>query len=78
VLGATARLRYAKRNPDATDWQAKLFARRPFKVAAMVVASKMARIAWALLAAAAPVLVSVWLLAYASVLRAVGRTNCGQ
>ena len=49
VLGATARLRYAKRAPEATDWSTRLLARRPFKVAAVALANKMARIAWALL-----------------------------
>lgn len=49
VLGATARLRYARRSPDAADWPTRLLARRPFKVAAVALANKMARIAWALL-----------------------------
>lgn len=50
VLGATARLRYAKRAPEGTDWPTRLLARRPFKVAAVALANKIARIAWALLA----------------------------
>ena len=50
VLGATARLRYARRAPDAGGWPARLLARRPFKVAAVALANKMARIAWVLLA----------------------------
>jgi predicted dehydrogenase len=33
----------------AADWAARLLARRPFKVAAVALANKMARIAWALL-----------------------------
>lgn len=49
VLGATARLRYARSAPDRADWLARLLARRPFKVAAVALANKMARIAWALL-----------------------------
>jgi transposase len=49
VLGATARLRYARQKPEATDWVTRLLARRPFKVAAVALANKMARIAWALL-----------------------------
>jgi transposase len=49
VLGATARLRYARQKPEATDWVTRLLARRPFKVAAIALANKMARIAWALL-----------------------------
>jgi transposase len=49
VLGATANLRYARRRPEAADWTTRLLARRPFKVAAVALANKMARIAWALL-----------------------------
>jgi transposase len=49
VLGATSRLRHARRSPDAADWTTRLLARRPFKVAAVALANKMARIAWALL-----------------------------
>ena len=48
--GATSRLRYARRNPEASDWATRLLARRPFKVVAVALANKMARIAWALLA----------------------------
>ena len=50
VLGATTRLRHAKRNPVSEEWATRLLARRPFKVAAVALANKMARIAWALLA----------------------------
>jgi transposase len=50
VLGATARLRHARRDPAGADWAARLLARRPFKVAAVALANKTARIAWALLA----------------------------
>jgi transposase len=39
----------ARRRPDAADWTTPLLARRPFKVAAVALANKMARIAWALL-----------------------------
>ncbi len=49
VLGATARLRYARQKPEAADWVTRLLARRPFKVVAVALANKMARIAWALL-----------------------------
>ena len=49
VIGATARLRYAKCDAAEPDWAARLLARRPFKVAAVALANKMARIAWALL-----------------------------
>jgi transposase len=50
VLGATSRLRNARRHPEAADWATRLLARRPFKVVAVALANKMARIAWALLA----------------------------
>lgn len=50
VLGATARLRYARRASSAVTWSDRLLARRPFKVAAVALANKMARIAWVLLA----------------------------
>jgi transposase len=49
VLGATANLRYARRRPEAADWATRPLARRPFKVAAVALANKMARTAWALL-----------------------------
>jgi len=49
VLGATAELRYLRSAPERNDWAARLLARRPFKVAAVALANKMARIAWALL-----------------------------
>jgi transposase len=49
VLGATTCLRHAKRSPEAADWATRLLTRRPFKVAAVALANKMARIAWALL-----------------------------
>jgi transposase len=49
VLGATARLRHAGRDPEKAGWAERLLARRPFKVAAVALANKMARIAWALL-----------------------------
>ena len=49
VLGATARLRYLRTAPERAEWASRLLARRPFKVAAVALANKMARIAWALL-----------------------------
>lgn len=49
VLGATARLRYLRTGPERAEWASRLLARRPFKVAAVALANKMARIAWALL-----------------------------
>jgi transposase len=50
VLGATSVLRRTKDNPDAPRWLAALLMRRPFKVVAVALANKLARIIWALLA----------------------------
>jgi transposase len=50
VVGAISVLRRAKLNPEKYPWLTKLLARRPFKVVAIALANKMARIAWALLA----------------------------
>ena len=49
VLGATACLRHARRDSEGATWVGRLLARRPFKVAAVALANKMARVAWALL-----------------------------
>jgi transposase len=49
IVGAHSVLRRAKENP-LTYWLTQLLARRPFKVVAVALANKMARIAWALLA----------------------------
>jgi transposase len=49
ICGATARLRHARRRPEGASWVTGLLARRPFKVAAVALANKMARVAWALL-----------------------------
>src|SRR6266478_4711359 len=43
-------LRRAKQNPEKYLWLTQLLARRPFKVVAVALANKMARMAWALLA----------------------------
>jgi transposase len=50
VVGAHAVLRRAKQSPEKYPWLTQLLARRPFKVVAIALANKMARIAWALLA----------------------------
>jgi len=52
IRGATGQLQYVRRSPEVggSGWLADLVARRPFKVAAVALANKMARIAWALLA----------------------------
>ncbi len=49
VCGATSVLRRAKGNDKAPRWLIGLLARRPFKVVAVALANKMARIIWALL-----------------------------
>ena len=62
VVGACAVLRYARQRPQKYPWLTQLLARKPFKVVAVALANKMARIAWALLAKGgtyrAPVLVA--------------------
>jgi transposase len=50
VVGAHAVLRRAKQSPQNYPRLARLLARRPFKVVAIALANKMARVAWALLA----------------------------
>lgn len=50
VVGAHSVLRRAKHNPERYPWLTQLLARRPFKVVAIALANKMARVAWALLA----------------------------
>jgi transposase len=49
VVGAVSTLRRAKLNPQRFPWVTRLLARRPFKVVAVALANKMARIAWALM-----------------------------
>ena len=50
VVGAHSVLRCAKENPLKYPWLTQLLARRPFKVVAVALDNKMARMAWALLA----------------------------
>ena len=50
ILGAHSVLRRAKQSPEKYPWPTQLLARRPFKVVAIALANKMARVAWALLA----------------------------
>jgi transposase len=45
-----AALLRARHNPERYPWLTRLLARRPFKVVAIALANKMARVAWALLA----------------------------
>jgi transposase len=49
IVGAISVLRRAKENPVKYPWLTQLLARRPFKVVAVALANKMARMAWALL-----------------------------
>ena len=50
VVGAHAVLKRARHQPEKYPWVTRLLERRPFRVVAVAVANKMARIAWALLA----------------------------
>jgi transposase len=49
ILGATAYLRHARARGARDPWLRELLARRPFKVAAVALAAKTARIIWAML-----------------------------
>ena len=50
VVGACSVLRRARQQPEKYPWLTQLLARRPFKVVAVALANKMARVAWAFLA----------------------------
>jgi transposase len=50
VVGAIAVLQRARQQPEKYPWLTQLLARKPFKVVAVALANKMARVAWALLA----------------------------
>ena len=50
VVGAHAVLKLARQKPEKYPWLTQLLARRPFKVVAVALANKMARVAWAFLA----------------------------
>jgi transposase len=50
VVGAHAVLKQARQRPEKYPWLARLLARKPFKVVAVALANKMARVAWVLLA----------------------------
>lgn len=49
VVGATSVLRYTDKNAKAMPWLTGIVGRRPYKVAAVALANKMARIVWAIL-----------------------------
>src|SRR6266849_7591081 len=50
VVGAHAVLKRARLHPEKYPWLTQLLARKPFRVVAVALANKMARIAWALMA----------------------------
>jgi transposase len=50
VVGAHAVLKRARLQPEKYSWLTRLLARKPFRVVAVALANKMARIPWALLA----------------------------
>jgi transposase len=49
IVGATSVLRHSRNNASAPKWLTDLLKRRPYKVAAVALANKTARIVWALL-----------------------------
>ena len=49
TVGALAVIRYAERHGTKRPWIIKLLARRPTRVAAVALANKMARMAWAIM-----------------------------
>ncbi len=49
VVGASAVIQHARRGAKVSAWLSELLRRRPYKVAAIALANKMARIVWALL-----------------------------
>lgn len=50
VVGATAVMRHARRNPTPlTDWVNGLLEKKPFRLVSVALANKLARIAWAIL-----------------------------
>ena len=50
VAGAMAVIRYARRHGTKRAWLTRIMARRPAKVAAVALANKIARMAWAIMA----------------------------
>jgi transposase len=49
IVGAFAVIKQARAHPEKYPWLTQLLARKPAKVAAVAVANKMARLAWAAL-----------------------------
>jgi hypothetical protein len=49
-----ANMKLARQKPEKYPWLTQLLARKPFKVVAVALANKMARIAWALLVKGGP------------------------
>ena len=54
VAGVMAVIRYARQHGTRRLWLARIMARRPIKVAAVALANKIARMAWALMVRAEP------------------------
>jgi transposase len=50
VIGATALIRFARRDNASKSWAAELLKRKPARVVSVALANKTARIAWAVLA----------------------------
>jgi transposase len=49
IVGATAVIRHAEKHPERNPWLIALLARKPRRVAAVALANKMTRVAWAIL-----------------------------
>jgi transposase len=49
ITGAMAVIRYARRHGNKRLWLARIMERRPVKVAAVALANKIARMAWAMM-----------------------------
>jgi transposase len=49
IVGAFAVIKQARAHPEKYPWLTQLLARKPAKVAAVALANKIARIAWAVL-----------------------------
>ena len=50
AIAALARMKHAKNPMPLGQWARKLLAKKPFRLVAVALANKMARIAWAIMA----------------------------